>query len=238
VKSEEKLRSVRASMEINEAGVRAVVDAHRPGRTEAELMEKAERTFAARGTTRLTMDMVLWGADGKMPPEMRQPDPHRPIASGDLLLYGLEVAGPGGHWVEFSRPICDGPLAAEMEALLEAYHEYNQAAREHRDGASARDVHRAVAKPYKERGYQVGHVAGHSIGRTMIEFPRVGEGADVELKANMTLSMHPHAYNEERTACIDMQDTWLVGADAGEPLSQVPIQVFEGSGARVESESR
>jgi len=63
----------------------------------------------------------------------------------------------------------------------------------------------------------------------MIEFPRVGEGADVELKANMTLSMHPHAYNEDRTACLYMQDTWLVGAEAGEPLSQVPIQVLEAA---------
>jgi hypothetical protein len=35
-----------------------------------------------------------------------------------------------------------------------------------------------------------------------------------------------------------MQDTWLVGVDTGEPLSQVPIQIFEGGGARVGSESR
>jgi Xaa-Pro dipeptidase len=238
VKSEEELRSVRDSMAINEAGVRAVVDAYAPGRTEAELMGEAERTFAASGTTRLTMDMVLAGGDGAMPPQMRHPDPSRRIASGDLLLYGLEVAGPGGHWVEFSRPLCDGPLAPDTEALLDAYHEYHAAAREHlRDGASAHDVHRAVSRPFTERGYQLGHVTGHSIGMTMIEFPRVGEGADVQLKANMTLSMHPHAYNEDRTACLYMQDTWLVGADASEPLSQVPITVFEGPGGRVGSEA-
>jgi Xaa-Pro aminopeptidase len=230
VKSDEELRSVRASMAINEAGVRAVIDAYQPGRTEAELMGEAERTFAARGTTRLTMDMVLAGSDGAMPPQMRHPDPARQIASGDLLLYGLEVAGPGGHWVELSRPICGGPLARETEELMEAYGEYHLAAREHlRDGASAHDVHRAVSRPFVERGYQLGHVTGHSIGMTMIEFPRVGEGADVELKAGMTLSLHPHAYNEERTACLYMQDTWLVGEQGAEPLSQVPVQVFDGS---------
>ena len=230
VKSDEELRSVRASMAINEAGVRAVIDAYQPGRTEAELMGEAERTFAARGTTRLTMDMVLAGSDGAMPPQMRHPDPARQIASGDLLLYGLEVAGPGGHWVELSRPICGGTLARETEELMEAYREYHEAAREHlRDGASAHDVHRAVSRPFVERGYQLGHVTGHSIGMTMIEFPRVGEGADVELKAGMTLSLHPHAYNEERTACLYMQDTWLVGEQGAEPLSQVPVQVFDGS---------
>jgi Xaa-Pro dipeptidase len=230
VKSDEELRSVRASMAINEAGVRAVIDAYEPGRTEAELMGEAERTFAANGTTRLTMDMVLAGSDGAMPPQMRHPDPSRQIASGDLLLYGLEVAGPGGHWVELSRPICGGTLARETEELMEAYREYHEAAREHlRDGASAHDVHRAVSRPFVERGYQLGHVTGHSIGMTMIEFPRVGEGADVELKANMTLSLHPHAYNEQRTACLYMQDTWLVGDQGAEPLSQLPVQVFDGS---------
>jgi Xaa-Pro aminopeptidase len=193
-------------------------------------MGEAERTFAANGTTRLTMDMVLAGSDGAMPPQMRHPDPSRQIASGDLLLYGLEVAGPGGHWVELSRPICGGTLARETEELMEAYREYHEAARENlRDGASAHDVHRAVSRPFVERGYQLGHVTGHSIGMTMIEFPRVGEGADVELKANMTLSLHPHAYNEQRTACLYMQDTWLVGDQGAEPLSQLPVQVFDGS---------
>ena len=231
VKSDEELRSVRDSMSINEAGVLAVIDAYAPGRTEAELMGEAERTFAAAGTTRLTMDMVLAGGGGAMPPQMRHPDPTRPIAAGDLLLYGLEVAGPGGHWVELSRPLCDGPLAPETSELMDAYLEYHAAAREQlRDGASAHDVHRAVSRPFRERGYQLGHVTGHSIGMTMIEFPRVGEGADVELKANMTLSLHPHAYNEERTACLYMQDTWLVGDQGAEPLSELPVQVFDGSG--------
>jgi Xaa-Pro dipeptidase len=236
VKSEEELRSVRESMAINEAGFWAVLEAYEPGRTEAELMGEAERAFAARGTTRLTMDMVLSGPHGAMPPEMRHPDPRRPIEATDLLLYGLEVAGPGGHWVEFSRPICRGPLADDTQTLLEAYREYHEAARAAlRDGASAQEAHRAVSRPFTERGYRLGHVTGHSIGMTMIELPRVGEGMDVRLERNMVLSMHPHAYNEERTACLYMQDTWLVGADEGEPLSQVPVQVFDGSEANVGS---
>jgi Xaa-Pro dipeptidase len=236
VKSEEELRSVRESMAINEAGFWAVLEAYEPGRTEAELMGEAERAFAARGTTRLTMDMVLSGPGGAMPPEMRHPDPRRAIEATDLLLYGLEVAGPGAHWVEFSRPICAGPLAEDTQTLLEAYREYHEAAREHlRHGGSALEAHRAVARPFTERGYHLGHVTGHSIGMTMIELPRVGEGADVELEQGMVLSMHPHAYNEERTACLYMQDTWLVGAERGEPLSEVPVQVFDGTEANVGS---
>jgi Xaa-Pro aminopeptidase len=233
VKSEEELRSVRDSMRINEAGVQAVVDAYQPGKTEAELMGEAERAFAARGTTRLTMDMVLSGPNGALLPKMRHPDPYRPIEATDILMYGLEVAGPGGHWVEFSRPICGGPLADDTATLLEAYREYYDATRETmRDGASAHEVHRAAAAPFTERGYKLGHVTGHSIGMTMIEFPRIGEGEDVELRENMVLSMHPHAIAEGDGACLYMQDTWRVGASEGEPLAGEPVRVYDGMEAR------
>ena len=65
----------------------------------------------------------------------------------------------------------------------------------------------------------------------MIEFPRIGEGEDVELLENMVLSMHPHAIAEDDRACLYMQDTWRVGSSEGEPLSQVPVRVFEGTWA-------
>jgi Xaa-Pro aminopeptidase len=66
---------------------------------------------------------------------------------------------------------------------------------------------------------------------SMIEFPRIGEGVDVELKENMVLSMHPHAIAAGERSCMYMQDTWRVGEDGGEPLSSVPARVFDGSEA-------
>ena len=71
-------------------------------------------------------------------------------------------------------------------------------------------MHTAVSKGFHDRGYHLGHVTGHSIGMTMIEFPKVGEGSDVELRENMVLSMHPHAIAANGEDCLYMQDTWLV----------------------------
>src|SRR5262249_53563752 len=96
-------------------------------------------------------------------------------------------------------------------------------------GASAHDVHRAVSKGFLERGFTLGHVTGHSIGMTMIEHPRVGEGIDVELRENMVVSMHPHAITDDERACLYMQDTWLVTKAGGEPLTEGPIQIFTGT---------
>jgi Xaa-Pro aminopeptidase len=233
VKSDEELALVRESMAINVAGFWAVHQAYEPGRTQAELMAAAEAVFARMGTGRQTMDMVLWGRSGSATPEFRIPDQQTPIAAEDLLLYSLEVAGPGGHWVEFSRPLTRGRISADTQRMLEAYDEYHAAARATmRAGASAHDVHRAVSAPFADRGYPLGHVTGHSIGMTMIEHPRIGEGIDVELREGMIFSMHPHAIADGASACLYMQDTWSIGADAGEPLADVPLAIFDGSEPR------
>jgi Xaa-Pro aminopeptidase len=234
VKSEEELLSVRESCRINEAGVSAVLDAFELGKTEAQLMGVAEEVFTEAGCYRTTMDMVLTGPDGSAWPEFKFPDATRPIARDDFILFGLEVAGPGGHWVEFSRPICAGQPSKETLSGMEAYKEYYAAAKETlRGGTTAHDVHQAVSKGFIERGFTLGHVTGHSIGMTMIEHPRIGEGIEVELRENMVVSMHPHAVTPDERACLYMQDTWLVTDGGGVPFSEVPLQIFTGAPGRV-----
>jgi Xaa-Pro dipeptidase len=118
--------------------------------------------------------------------------------------------------------------------MLEAYEEYDDAARAAmRPGATAHDLHRAVAKGFVDRGYKLGHVTGHSIGMTMIEFPKIGEGDETELREGMVFSMHPHAISEDGQACVYMQETWLVTADGGIPLSGLPVRIFDGAEANV-----
>jgi Xaa-Pro aminopeptidase len=87
-------------------------------------------------------------------------------------------------------------------------------------------VHRAVSKGFLERGFVLGHVTGHSIGMTMIEHPRIGEGNDTELRENMVVSMHPHAITEDERTCLYMQDTWLVTKDVGVPFTRLPIRIY------------
>jgi hypothetical protein len=44
--------------------------------------------------------------------------------------------------------------------------------------------------------------------------------------------MHPHAISQDGTACLYMQDTWLVGPDGGVPLADLPMKIFDGTEAR------
>jgi Xaa-Pro dipeptidase len=217
VKSDEELESVSESVRINTDGFQAFLAAYAPGRSAAEVLAPAEKLFVERGCGRLTMNMVLVGAEFA-------------IARAETILGGfcipsLEVAGPGGHWVEVSRAI--GTPNAEVQRMNEAYDEYFEAAKSAlRPGATAHDAHRAVSRGFTERGYHLGHVTGHSIGMTMIEFPKIGEGVETELAANMVFSMHPHAIAADGRECLYMQDTWLVTADGGEPLAGLDLKIY------------
>jgi Xaa-Pro dipeptidase len=217
VKSEEELGSVRDSVRINTDGFHAFREAYAPGRSAAEVLAPAEELFVDRGCGRLTMNMVLVGAEFAIA--------RAETILGDFCIPSLEIAGPGGHWVEVSRAL--GTPNAEVERMNEAYDEYFEAARSAlRPGATAHDAHRAVSKGFSERGYQLGHVTGHSIGMTMIEFPKIGEGVETELEENMVFSLHPHAIAENGHDCLYMQETWLVGADGGIPLSGLESKIY------------
>jgi Xaa-Pro dipeptidase len=217
VKSEEELDSVRESVRINTDGFRAFLQAYAPGRSAADALAPAEKLFVERGCGRLTMNMVLVGAEFAIA--------RAETLLGELCIPSLEIAGPGGHWVEVSRAI--GSPNDEVKRMNEAYDEYFEAARSAlRPGATAHDAHRAVSKGFTDRGYHLGHVTGHSIGMTMIEFPKIGEGIETELEENMVFSMHPHAIAENGHDCLYMQETWLVGPEGGIPLSGLPSKIY------------
>ncbi len=232
VKSELELESVRNSVRINTEGFWTFLEEFEVGRSEREILAPCEALFVREGCGRLTMDMVLVGENGAALPEFKIAGPRR-VEATDMVLPSLEIAGPGGHWVEVSRAICPGEPSDETKAMLDAYEEYYEAAQSAmRDGATAHDVHRAVSRGFLDRGFVLGHVTGHSIGMTMIEFPKIGEGDETVLREGMVMSMHPHAISEDGRACLYMQDTWLVTASGGVPLAGLPMQIFDGSERR------
>jgi Xaa-Pro aminopeptidase len=228
-KSDEEILSVRHSMDINKQGVLDVIRAYEPGKTETELMGAAENTFSSLGCARNTMDMVQVGENGSLRPQMVFPS-NRPVKATDGLMYGLEIAGEGGHWTEFSRPLMHKGMDAITSEMMCAHQEFHELAKENMQaGRAADEVHKVCMKPFEARGYRSGHVCGHSIGMTMIEMPRIGEGFDFILPENMVCSMHPHVMNEARTHSLYFQETYRVTASGGEALSGVPVKTYDGT---------
>lgn len=228
VKSEEELAEVRDAMDIILDGFWALVRAYAPGKTEAEIMAPAVERFFARGAGPRMMNILLSGAHGEAEAFFKVPG-NRVVEANDLLLYSLEITGAGGYWVEFSRPLLRGRPSATTQKMADAYPAALEAARQMmRAGELASNVHRVVAETFSKHGFALGHLSGHSIGTTMLEYPAIGARSEVPLEENMIFSLHPQVVDRDGKVCLYTQDTYRVGKSEGECLAQVPWRFFAG----------
>ncbi len=228
VKSEEELKEVRDSMAIIERGFQALLEAFEPGKTEAEIMAPAVQRFFEGNAGPRMMNIILSGRNGEAEPHFKVPT-DRVVGQDDLLLYSLEITGRAGYWVEFSRALIGGKVSPRTQEMIDFYPDAMEAARlRMREGESAANVHRAAAEIIEKRGFGLGHLTGHSIGLTMIEYPSIGAASNAELRENMVLSFHPQVVTEDGQACLYTQDTFRVGKNEGENLSKVPWKIYRG----------
>ncbi len=228
VKSEEELAEVRDAMDIIVDGFWALVGAYAPGKTEAEIMAPAVERFFARGAGPRMMNILLSGTNGEAEASFKVPG-NRVVGKDDLLLYSLEITGVGGYWVEFSRPLIQGKISSRTQAMADVYPDALEAARKlMRAGERASNVHRAVAETFAKKGFALGHLSGHSIGATMLEYPAIGATSDVELQENMIFSLHPQVVDQDGKVCLYTQDTYRVGASEGECLADVEWKFYRG----------
>jgi len=232
VKSEEELAEVRDAMDIIVDGFWELVAAYEPGKTEAEIMAPAVQRFFARGAGPRMMNILLSGAQGEAEASFKVPG-NRVVAADDLLLYSLEVTGPGGYWVEFSRPLISGRPSSRTQAMADVYpHALEDARVLMREGELASNVHRAVAESFAKHGFALGHLSGNSIGATMLEYPAIGAKSDVYLQENMIFSLHPQVVDKDGKVCLYTQDTYRIGKTEGECLADVPWKFYNGQESR------
>ena len=228
VKSQEELQYIRNSMSIIVDGFWALLEAYAPGKTEAEIMAPAVELFFARGAGLRMMNIVLSGTKGEAEAHFKVPG-NRIVNPDDLMLYSLEIGGPAGYWVEFSRPIIRGQVSARTAAMRDIYPEALEGARRRlREGERASNVHRAFVEVFAQHGSALGHLSGHSIGTTMIEHPAIGANNDMELRENMVFAFHPQVVDKDGEVCLYTQDTFRVGKTEGECLAEVPWRFFTG----------
>jgi len=228
VKSEWELSAIRHGLDIIFEGFWALVRAYEPGKTEAEIMAPAIERFFARGAGPRMMNIILSGEHGEAEAAFKVPGDRR-VAPDDLLLYSLEIGGPEGYWVEFSRPLIRGPLSARTAEMAAVYPDALEAARlKMKEGEPIAGVHRAAADVFARRGFGLGHLSGHSIGLTMIERPAIGSKDRSILRENMVFSFHPQVVDEEKKVCLYTQDMYRVGKTEGECITPVPWKLYRG----------
>ena len=219
VKSDAELESVRDSVRINTEGFWAFLEAYAPGKTAAEVLAPAEKLFVEEGCGRLTMNMVLVGAEFAIGPQAT-------TVLGDILLPSLEIAGPGGHWVEVSRATrrADRRGRAACRGLRGVL-------RGREDGAAARRD-RARRPPRGLEGLHRPRLSPRPRHRPLdrddddrVPEDRRGRRDRARARAWSSRCTRTRSPTDGRE-CLYMQDTWLVTADGGEPLADLPMQIY------------
>ncbi len=232
IKSGEELAGIRHSMKIIEDGFWAMLAKYQPGKTEAEVMAPAVDKFFAGGAGLQMMNIVLSGTNGSAEAMFKVPR-DRKVSADDLLLYSLEIAGPEGYWVEFSRPLIQGKISATTKKMADVYPEALEASRVlMREGEPIKNVHKASADIFAKQGFALGHLSGHSIGMTMIEHPAIGANSETLLRENMIFSFHPQVVDQDGKVCLYTQDTYRVGKKEGENLANVDWKFYSGAEKR------
>jgi Xaa-Pro aminopeptidase len=228
VKSAYEMDAIRRALDLLVEGFWALVAAYEPEKTEAEIMAPAVERFFAGGCGPLMMNIILSGERGEAEAHFKVPGDRR-VAADDLLLYSLEIGGPEGYWVEFSRPLIRGSVSARTAEMALVYPEALEAARRlMRDGEPVSHVHRAAADIFARQGFSLGHLSGHSIGLTMLEHPAIGAKDPSILRENMVFSFHPQVVDQEGKVCLYTQDMYRVGRSEGECLTPVPWKLYRG----------
>ncbi len=229
VKSQEELSAIRHSMQIIEDGFWAMLEKYKPGKTEAEVMAPAVERYFAAGAGLQMMNIVLSGTRGEAEAHFKVPR-DRKVNADDLLLYSLEIAGPEGYWVEFSRPLIQGPISAMTKRMADVYPEALEAARVLlRESEPIKNVHHAAADIFAKQGFKLGHLSGHSIGMTMIEHPAISATSETLLRENMVFSFHPQVVDQDGKVCLYTQDTYRVGKKEGENFANVDWKFYSGA---------
>jgi len=231
-KSEWELGRVRESMDLIHEGFWSIMDSFEPGKTEEEVMAPCVETFTRGGSGPRIMNIILSGTEGEAEAHFKIPG-NRTIQNDDLLMYSLEVTDREGYWTEFSRVITRGKLSGATQEMADIYPEALDAARRNlKAGNRAYEVHNAFNEIFESHGFNLGHLSGHGIGTSMIEDPAIGADEDTLLEENMILSFHPQVVDEDGEICLYAQDTFRVGEDEGENLSDVPWKLFDGTETR------
>ena len=160
-----------------------------PGKTtEQELIGAAEGFLRAHG---MSDSLVL----------CRSQKPHSfiskalpvPVKKDGVFVYSAEVAGPGGYWTQFVRPIfMSRDAQPEAQAILKVSKlSEAEGLKVLRPGYRICDVGEAIEAEVRRNGYRTGVWSGHGMGPELGDNVDIGASVKMKIVPNMIMTLHP-----------------------------------------------
>jgi Xaa-Pro aminopeptidase len=196
IKTERELDLLRFAAQVNQAGHEELRRQTREaGKNDfamwATVMEAMERTA---GQMLYVFGELVTGA------RTTYIAPGGPIGSitrpGDLALMDMSPR-VNGYWSDTTNTMVIGgvePTAKQKRYGIAAREAFQAAAETMRPGRQARDAFEAAKQTFEKYGLEIGHYAGHQIGTTVNEVPRLMPYEDMAIQAGMVFSIETGTY--------------------------------------------
>lgn len=233
-KSDEEIAGVRESTYIAERCFERLLEVARPGLTERAIGAEMYRTaYLLGGEDPLFLSMSgERQPDGKFAVRWNAPR-DRVLRIGDDFTFSFELIGPRGYWMEFARTVVFGAPSETQSRLAEAVGAGLRAGAEQmRPEVDPDAVQRALVAAVERHGARSAYWSGHGLGQDVIEEPWIGrEVVDTDATAGfplaegMVLALHPMVLDAAGGGIAYMANSYIVGPDGGEAVSQVPLDL-------------
>jgi Xaa-Pro aminopeptidase len=229
VKFEEEVALIEEACAIAEAVLEAALRAIRPGARETDVVAEAMRELYRLGgeVSHVTTPFVASG-EHMSPPNRIASD--KIIRNGDLVFVDIGAMW-SGYFGDLGRTVvCGTPSRRQQEVYTGVHDALAAGVAAMRTGNTNDDVARVVRDAASGRGFGVENFIslfiGHGVGIGANEPPYIGEdlpGAEtVVLEEGMTFAIEPLIWvpDVRGGGGVRLEDTVLVGAEGGRPLSR------------------
>ena len=221
VKSDSELQAVERAVATCDRIFQAIEAGICAGATELDVYLTALRVVVEEcaGPAMLDGDFV----SGPRTEEIGGPPTPRKLDRGDLLIVDV-YPRVGAYWADCTRTYVVGPpsqATIDRHGLLVEAIEAGERAIE--PGRPTREVYQAVKDVLDRAGLGdcFPHHAGHGVGLTPSEEPRLIPGSDERLEMGMTITLEPGLYIPGQGG-MRLEDNFLVTANGCRCLSRYP----------------
>lgn len=195
VKTAREIDLVRGAAAAADAGHEALLELAQPGRNELDVMgDVLTAVERAAGQT------VPWAGElvtGPRTAVLRYPGGpiDRTIEAGDTVLMDLSVR-VRGYWADCTNTLVAGaePNPEQLRHFAAARAGFEAAAAALSPGKRARDAFEGAAAALREHGFEPSHYAGHQIGTSVNEDPRLVAYDETAIEPNMVFAVEPGVY--------------------------------------------
>lgn len=220
VKTEAEVASLRAAIELCDAGQAAARAAARPGLSELALWSAAAAAMEEAAGERLPVlaDLVT----GPRTAEVGGAPGRRALGVGDLVLCDL-VPRRTGMWGDSCATFAVGTPSQQAREAHDRVHEVLGAlVAALRPGAVAGDLDRLG----RSTGLDYPHHTGHGLGRAAHEEPRLVPGGETVLEPGMVVALEPGLYTDELG--VRLEQVCLITEAGVEVLSAHRLELEQG----------